>query len=478
VRHDKPWALAMVILFSLALAGWPVSIHAQIAGALTVSAFFDGLDGSIKKLEQSGHSLLDHGNVVAGQQQVVMAGTLRATVEQARSACADSMNKTFDQVDAERQNSFRNLQHLVDQGEEILGKTAQDAQALIYSTSTQANALLDRMPFAKRRPVYFGSVSKNVLTALNPSPADLELLGFHLSDESLKSHPPQVKINGVAIPNERISARYDRLEIQFPVTLRKSLQLENSACNPTKAFTLELRVFSTDWPNLSRFVDWFVDESSFRDFVAPGRPLYEITLMADGKEVHDGSAVDSFAVSSGYVSWDCEQTVNPLVQFAAKEDGARVLTAQASFQQMDGRYNNPGPPSVQFSGPNASASGSVTGTNKDGAIIKNCPGGGHGVLVLTGTYQHPVHSEEKYSFSNVGAFGRDVSVTTPAKESVQLQTVHIEIRRKGCPNIVDQMDFPVADLNLRGVDQTSRNGYFVARYEKGQIVVKGTALLD
>src|ERR1700722_5638659 len=88
----------MIFVVSLLFVFAPRQLFCQ-GGALLVSSFFAQLNDTIKQLEQSGHSLLDQGNVVAGQQQLVLAATLRATVEQAQSAYKDSLNRTFDQID-------------------------------------------------------------------------------------------------------------------------------------------------------------------------------------------------------------------------------------------------------------------------------------------------------------------------------------------------------------------------------------------
>jgi len=68
---------------------------AQIAGAAvaagTVGAFLDGLRSTVKQLEDSAHSLIDHGNIALAQQQMLLAGILSRTIEQTAAAYGNAL---------------------------------------------------------------------------------------------------------------------------------------------------------------------------------------------------------------------------------------------------------------------------------------------------------------------------------------------------------------------------------------------------
>src|ERR1700690_1929603 len=70
-----------------------------IAGGATLTGLISGLKGLAKQIEDSGHSLIDHGNAALGQQQVLMASTLSATIAQFEQAYKSSLTLTFDKID-------------------------------------------------------------------------------------------------------------------------------------------------------------------------------------------------------------------------------------------------------------------------------------------------------------------------------------------------------------------------------------------
>ena len=238
-RHFFRQMVLVIAVFAL-FAG---TANAQVFAAGTIGATLAEAKSLVDKIEKAGHSLIDHGDVVAGRQQLLLAATLRSTIEKTEQSCSNILDKAADSVDAQRQGAARDLRDLARRASEMEGKTAADVQNSIYSTASQANAILGRLPFVKHMPVYFGASTKDMLTTVDKAGPDLELLGFFLTDTNLpKGTHPDVKINNTLIPPKNVFGTFDRLKIQLPDDLRKKIRTDSSPCDPPRSFTVELSV--------------------------------------------------------------------------------------------------------------------------------------------------------------------------------------------------------------------------------------------
>jgi hypothetical protein len=450
-----------------------LSSNAQVPAIATVASIFSGLNGVVKQLENSGHSLMDHGDAIAGRQQLLLAATLRSTIEQTEKACNDILDKAFDNVDAQRQGAIRDLRDLVRRADDIRGKTVADAQNLIYLTAGQANSILGRLPFVKHTPMYFGASTKDMLVAVDKAGPDLELLGFYLTDSTLpKGAYPALKINDTSIPAENIFGTFDRLKVKLPDALKQKIRSESSACDPPQSFTIELTVPWTNSPTLSKLSSYFINEAQFRDFVPSGAPIYDVAVLVNGKAIKDSVAVHPYRVSSGNSNWSCEETRPFSTNFTAPEPGSKILDANAEFG-IGGRWENFNK-TASYNGATATATGSVRGGNKE---LWNCPGGGGGQLFLFGTYQHPITVEEDFVFQNKAVLLTEASFAIPSEVVLREGTLKIELRRRSCDRIIDQAEFPITTTANRGGAQSSSNGLFSATYDKGQILITGSKIL-
>src|SRR5580700_5588684 len=141
----NPLALALSV-FLLCNSAYLPQASAQvpeiIAGGATLSGLISGLKGVVKQIEDSGHSLIEHGNIALGQQQVLLASTLAETIRQFEGAYAKSVTLTFDKFDVQTQNAYNALDQLVKNADRIRSSTVADAQNLIYKTQGAANQLL------------------------------------------------------------------------------------------------------------------------------------------------------------------------------------------------------------------------------------------------------------------------------------------------------------------------------------------------
>jgi hypothetical protein len=443
-----------------------------IAGGATLSGLISGLKGLAKQIEDSGHSLIEHGNAALGQQQVLMASTLNATISQFEEAYKSSLTLTFDKVDVQTQNAYKELNKTVKDANRIRSDTVTDAQHLIYQTQGAANQLLGTLPFTKRVPVYYGFTTRDILAAAHANPADIEILGFYLTDSKLNYRKPKITVAETVIPDDKVDAQFDRVRVQIPDDLRKKLRLENTACEPIKTFPVKIEVFYTDHPWMSKASTWFDSEATFSGQGSPGAPLYEITADFAGTQTTTTSQAVPFSASGGYTSVGCEETKSGSAQFTAPANATQVnpTAVWANTDKLGSQSQT-----AAATGLTANATGTIRGQNKN--WVGNCDGGGHGELVVKGTYNIPVTTTATYTQSSTVTAASDSSIVVPSGDGVKLNIISVKIHRKACPNLFDEATFSVPDDPNRNVQQTSKNGFFTVSYDRGNITIAGTALL-
>ena len=443
-----------------------------IAGGATLTGLVSGLKGLAKQIEDSGHSLIEHGNAVLGQQQVLMASTLNATISQFEQAYKSSLTLTFEKVDVQTQNAYKELDKTVKDADRIRAATVTDAQNLIYQTQGAANQLLGTLPFTKRTPVYYGFTTRDILAAAHASPTDIEILGFYLSDSNLNYRKPALTVAGTVIPADNVDVQFDRVKVQLPDDLRKKLRVENTACEPIKTFPVKIEVFYTNWPRLSKISSWADSTATFSGQASPGAPVYEISADFNGTQTTTTSQAVPFSASGGYTSVGCEETKSGSAQFTAPANATQI-NPTAAWVNTDKLGNQS--QTVATTGLTATATGSIRGQNKN--WVGNCDGGGHGELVLRGTYNIPVTSTVVYSQSSTVTAASDSSIVVPSGDGVKLNTMSVKFHRKACPDLFDEVTFTVPDDPNRNVQQTSKNGFFTISYDRGNLAIAGTALL-
>jgi len=350
-------SLCLVLLFGDGVVT-PVRAQASaIAGTAAVSAIINGLKGVVKQIEDSGHSLIEHGNVALGQQQVLMASTLSATIDKFAEAYKGSLTLTFDKLDVQTQNSFKSLEAVVKSADKIRSSSVADAQNLIYKTQGAANQLLGVIPLLKRPPVYYGFTTRDILTAASAAaPSDIEILGFNLTDSALKFRKPQITVAGTAIPDDKVGVEYDRVKVQLPDDIRKKLRLANTPCDPIKTFPISVRVFYTEHSWLSKVSSWFNSEVVFTGQASPGNPSYEITAGFVGTNTSTAAVSTPFRLSSGQLNVGCESTVSTSVQFTAPAGATQInpVAAWANTNNLDNVSQN-----AVSTGLTATATGSI-----------------------------------------------------------------------------------------------------------------------
>jgi hypothetical protein len=121
-----------------------------------------------------------------------------------------------------------------------------------------------------------------------------------------------------------------------------------------------------------------------------------VTLTVFGKAVTTENQEVPFRVTSGQLNFGCEESRPFKVDFATPPGAALVGQATAAFLNFDNAKIF-GAPTVTQNAGMASASGVLRGLDYQNFAfgIRNCPGGGHGELVLSGVYRSTVSHEQE-----------------------------------------------------------------------------------
>jgi hypothetical protein len=106
-----------------------------------------------------------------------------------------------------------------------------------------------------------------------------------------------------------------------------------------------------------------------------------VNIIFRGSHVRTQPLTTPFQVGSGQVNFGCGESAHPVVAFNAPP-GAREINATARWVNTDNVKGQDQRTAV--AGTTVTAYGTIVGLDRD--WIGNCRGGGHGELVLNGTY--------------------------------------------------------------------------------------------
>lgn len=500
--------LTVVLLWSIPVT--PARAQGP-ATAITFAALIDSVNGLIKTLESSARALLEQGNDALAQQQLILASTLRSTIKQIQDAYASSLQKTYDALTVTEKNTFDNLKDLANNVEKQM---SQDVSDLVFQTQSAANQLLDRLPLTHREPVLMGAKVKEFLGTRDQSDADIALLGYMLADPRLNYEKPDIKVNGKAIPPQNVGWFYDRVNIQIPDSIKEEIRFANKPCDPRKTFAIEATVHYKK--DLAFGFGWSTTADLTTNALA-GRVAFDVTVTATGERNYTTPEPIGFVQRSPYISVGCEEAAGTQVNYVMPTIG-KNLQGHGDWVEtsnLKGQSAN-----VVINGDTITATGTINGLDKQGAIIKNCPGGGHAVLALTGSYTVDTAHTESYSYPQTATLANtkanfslpvEVSVSrtvatqfasgnffgssflaffqgamqnalnaasnasgsaTPSSASVKYHSIRVEIRRKDCPDVIDTITINVPASDNQQVAQTSVNGKFKATYQLHTVEVE------
>jgi hypothetical protein len=475
-RSNKIVSIILAMFLTITFT-YPMDTSAQIGAAtsaLTVGQFIQSMQSFVTTLENSAHSLLEQGNAIAAQQQLLLAGTLQGTIRQLREAYKGSMDKTFDGLETQQGNAFKRLQAVVQDASRLENRSASDLNQIVSNTQDAANQLMDRMPLTDKSPVYFGIQTRDVLASFDSQPNDIVLTGYHLVDQRLNNKKPdiQIAVGGRTYDITKdhpdyISAQFNRVNITLPDDLKKAIRIDNQPCEPMRLFHLTGTVYYKG--------GWFNTDQNFtfNANMSPGERLYAVKVIIDGARTAPQPVQSAFSNASGEQQVGCDATTSTQVSWTGP-DNARQVVAQAEWFEGDGLGSVSS--TAAASGNTATATGSVHGRSKQCVFgVCNCPGGGHAKLRVFGSYvvdqvlTTPFHDEREVVHIN------PTHVSIPSETILALNTVDVQITRKGCSQVLDSIHIAVPSDRNKVVQATSANGYFEATLQPGQLDISTTS---
>jgi hypothetical protein len=401
------WLFSLTICVALLASSPSQQAVAQgIEAAVTIGTLLNGLSSLVSQLQASASQLLAQGNNDLAQQQLLLAGTLSQLIKQTQDAYADALNKTADQLNTAELNVRKTLIDETNLVADIESKTAKDAQSVVYQTQGAVNQMLDKLPLVKKVPVFYGVVAYDAVSALDPVPWDLQILGFRMSDDALKFKKPVVRVNNTVIPDSQVSVQQDRVQILLPDALKSASGLKAGACAARKPMSVSIDVFY----NVNKgfwIVPWNSEqETTFNANTIVGQDRFDVTLLIDGIRTTHAQQTNSFSTKPKYSSVGCGQSQSDGDSFVLPPDATQIncrgqwVDTAAIHNQAVGICTAGGP-----GGTTVTVNGTYSGQDKQCALgLCNCPGGGHASLQMVGTYVTKTTSKNSFQGIVVGHY--------------------------------------------------------------------------
>lgn len=185
-----------------------------------------------------------------------------------------------------------------------------------------------------------------------------------------------------------------------------------------------------------------------------------------------------FQASSGQVNFGCEQDASASARFALPPGVELVGDLRSEWRNTDNvGAQSSSPPLLQ--GNTVVGAGQIRGRNFERislivGSVANCPGGGHGELVISGRYQvtettprpqEPTKTTTKVDISDNGAV---TIVSLPRLESLESTITFSPLNPDGTARA---QSFDSVQLSGTDVDKTSEKRFFKATMRGGQLVM-------
>jgi hypothetical protein len=136
--------------------------------------------------------------------------------------------------------------------------------------------------------------------------------------------------------------------------------------------------------------------------------------------VHEPKA---FSNVSPYISVGCEDGASTTVAWNVPSDAKEVNGSGRWTETSNLKQESA---SAVPNGSTIVAQGTIVGLDKQGVIVKNCPGGGHGRLEVFGTYFMDVEHKEPYEYPTQSTIvSEPARCTLPSEISLPLSTASV-----------------------------------------------------
>lgn len=200
---------------------------------------------------------------------------------------------------------------------------------------------------------------------------------------------------------------------------------------------------------------------------------YQAEIHLDGTSVLHESRQSSFTSSSGQLNFGCAQVVSGQATFQLPDNATVVGQPLASWRNIDNAFPLNAVVSVQ--GNVVNATGTIRGKPYDNFPfgIRNCTGGGHGELVLSGQYQtddvREVSAPPESLVSTVSSSSTTEDwITLPASQEFKISKIDIAIK--------DEVGKVASRFALTPSNSVYRDGKFSAMYspqrQNGQLLIR------
>lgn len=390
-------------------------------------------------LESLGAAYLDNGEAVRGYQQLLLADTLKVTSTRVSQAYSSHLNAPLQKMDRSLSTPLEHLSAILQTLNGVNQLNDSQWTELILKVQDVAREVLESLQ-SSDTPVIFGVAIPGVLAPMYLGEKDLVILGYDLS----ASKRPVVSISGIPVPTDSVTADFNKIVVKLPEAAMRNVGYLNTPCDPLKSLELSVRVFFMS-PTVFGIFN-FEREMDFSPSTRAPSPRFDFALELTGVPKAQTAQNIPLVASSPYTQVDCEQTSTTVVHWEAPPGTRVTQPPQPRWIETDNVRNIT--QSVSGSGTAYAAYGTISGRDKQCAIFNvcNCPGGGHGRLILEGFYS-PENVSRSLNFKHTSKVGETTQIKIPSRSDWKLSHLVIHIARKDCGVELDRLELDSNDLS-------------------------------
>lgn len=453
--------------------------RAQLA-ALTIGSAIQNIGELAKQLEDGAQALVQQGNTALAQQQMLAAGILRQLVLQLSDTYKGRLDDTFSSIATAEANVVNDVEGVLEDVSALEGKTATDAQEIVYKMQGGMNQIINKIPLVSRDPVFYGMIVRDAFSEIPRQGFDLEFLGFNFADQRLDNKKPEVYIAGELLPDDNLAIQEDRIQVRIPEEIKQRIGFGDDKCAKQSTFGASIKVFYKTRRSFM-FIPFNRETSvTYNAFALTGPERFVMKGELNGiiKKTTDEPA--TFSTRSGQVTYGCEEN-NSGAAIATLPDGAKEVNCTAGWVDLSNTKTQSA--SCVVGGSTVTASGTVRGRDREcivsdiltGGLFRavvgrrtacNCPGGGHATLQLSGTYK--LSRAEQVPFDREAMdeqrFLNEVNVALPSDDAKRVTGIYLLISRDQCGVVLDRINLDLPTDPSRTAVQSSVNGFFKATY--------------
>ncbi len=198
----------------------------------------------------------------------------------------------------------------------------------------------------------------------------------------------------------------------------------------------------------------------------------QVSILGEGVRNASSETVTPFKASSGQVNVGCDSTASGKVDWQLPPGAVLDGPLNAVWVNTDNLSSFNASP-VPYSGSLVGAQGLIRGLNSQSLPfgIRNCPGGGHGELVLTGNYRVRSVQRLPVQYPLTGMLSdKPLTFTLPSEQDVALSHITIDIRTDGNPQNKSSISIPIAEGKTE-LSAESEDGQFKATVSGSKLII-------